>query len=179
MKRKVNMMNTEVRIDRMIYREDSNLRAIASVNLNNEFAVHGIRIVSGPQGNFVSMPSVKDAQGKYYDTFHPINTDSRKELYDSILEAYEQRLSEVQTQQRQGADTQGEAAWSNPEAEQLIEESGFSEETQEDSSPRQGKTKGRKSKVPENKSAEKAPERAQPEVIAAETPQAGGPVMQM
>jgi stage V sporulation protein G len=172
-------MNTEVRIDRMLYREDSNLRAMASVNLGGDFAVHGIKIVSGPQGNFVSMPSVKDAQGKYHDTFHPISAESRKELYDSILAAYEQRLSEVQTQQRQDADTQREAAWSNPEDEQPIEASGFGEEAQEEAPTRQGKTKGRRSKVLENKSAEQALECLQPEVPAAEAPQEEGPAMKM
>lgn len=43
-------------------REDSRMKAIASVLLDDEFAVHDIRIIEGTKGLFIAMPSRKLVQ---------------------------------------------------------------------------------------------------------------------
>lgn len=83
-----------VRIDRMVDREDSKVRAYASANIGGAFAIHGIRVVDSQKGLFVQMPQrsyEKDGATKYEDIFHPITADARTELNSAVLSAYEQR----------------------------------------------------------------------------------------
>ena len=85
-----------VRIDRMVDREDSKVKAYASANIGGAFAIHGIRVVDSQKGLFVSMPqnSYKDGNGntKYSDVFHAVTAEARTELNSAVLSAYEQRL---------------------------------------------------------------------------------------
>ncbi len=84
-----------VRIDRLIDREDAKVKAFASANIGNAFAIHGIRVLDSKNGLFVQMPQSsyqKDGKTVYEDIFHPITADARHELYGAVLSAYEQRL---------------------------------------------------------------------------------------
>ena len=71
---------------RKITKENSRLRGIASVLIDDAFAIHDIRIIEGDNGLFIAMPSRKTATGEYRDVCHPINPEVRKEFTDAILE---------------------------------------------------------------------------------------------
>jgi len=73
---------------RKIEKEGSRMKGIASVLLDDSFAIHDIRIIEGDNGLFIAMPSRKTATGGYRDIAHPINPDVRKMFEESILEAY-------------------------------------------------------------------------------------------
>ena len=73
---------------RKIEKEGSRMRGIASIVLDDSFAVHDIRIIEGDNGLFIAMPSRKTATGGYRDIAHPINPDVRKMLEDDIIEEY-------------------------------------------------------------------------------------------
>ena len=73
---------------RKVEKEDSRMRGIASVLLDDCFAVHDIRIIEGDNGLFVAMPSRKTSVGEYRDIAHPINPETRKMFEDKVLEAY-------------------------------------------------------------------------------------------
>ena len=73
---------------RRIEKEGSRMKGIASVLLDDSFAVHDIRIIDGDNGLFIAMPSRKTATGDYRDIAHPINPDVRKQFQDAIIEAY-------------------------------------------------------------------------------------------
>ena len=73
---------------RKIEKEGSRMRGIASILLDDSFAVHDIRIIEGDNGLFIAMPSRKTATGGYRDIAHPINPDARKQLEDSIIAEY-------------------------------------------------------------------------------------------
>lgn len=90
-----------VRIDRMVDYENTKVKAIASANIAGAYAVHGIRVIDSQKGLFVQMPQnsyEKDGSRKYSDIFHPITTESRTELQNAVLAAYEQQLQEAETQ---------------------------------------------------------------------------------
>ena len=72
-----------------------NLKAFASITIDNAFAVHGIRIIQGKDSLFISMPSNKAADGKYLDIIHPLSTEVRDEVTKTIVEAYNKKLSEL------------------------------------------------------------------------------------
>ena len=73
---------------RKIEKEGSRMRGIASILLDDSFAVHDIRIIEGDNGLFIAMPSRKTATGGYRDIAHPINPDARKQLEDASIAEY-------------------------------------------------------------------------------------------
>ena len=73
---------------RKITKENSRLRGIASVLLDDSFAIHDIRIIEGDNGLFIAMPSRKTATGEYKDVCHPINPDVRTEFTNAVLDDY-------------------------------------------------------------------------------------------
>ncbi len=82
------MQVTSVNV-RKIEKEGSRMKGIASIVLDDSFAIHDIRVIEGDNGMFIAMPSRKTATGSYRDIAHPINPDMRKVLQDAILEGYE------------------------------------------------------------------------------------------
>ena len=79
---------------RKIEKEGSRMKGIASVLLDECFAVHDIRIIEGDNGLFIAMPSRKTPDGEFKDIAHPINTETRERIQGAILEAYEKAVSE-------------------------------------------------------------------------------------
>lgn len=75
---------------RKIEKEGSRMKGIASILLDDSFAVHDIRIIEGDNGLFIAMPSRKTATGGYRDIAHPINPEVRSMFEDAILKAYEE-----------------------------------------------------------------------------------------
>ena len=73
---------------RKIEKEGSRMKGIASVLLDDSFAVHDIRIIEGDNGLFIAMPSRKTTTGGYRDIAHPINPEVRAMFEEAILEAY-------------------------------------------------------------------------------------------
>lgn len=82
------MKITSVTVKR-IEKENSRMKGIASVLIDDSFAIHDIRIIEGDKGLFIAMPSRKTAVGGYRDIAHPINPDVRKMFEDAILTEYE------------------------------------------------------------------------------------------
>lgn len=79
--------------DVRIYPMDStgNLKAYATVTLDKAYVVHGIKVLEGETGLWVSMPASKNKKGEYKDVFHPITKEARESLVSAIIEAYENR----------------------------------------------------------------------------------------
>lgn len=91
----------QARIDKLVDYEGSKIKAFASVNIGGAFAIHGLRVIDSDKGLFVAMPSTaikKDGNTEYQDTFHPVTGEARTELNKAVLEAYEQKLQQEQTE---------------------------------------------------------------------------------
>ena len=73
---------------RKIEKEGSRMKGIASVLLDDSFAVHDIRIIEGDNGLFIAMPSRKTETGSYRDIAHPINPEVREMFQKAIIEEY-------------------------------------------------------------------------------------------
>lgn len=80
---------TDVRV-RIIKKDDSKLRAVASITLDDCFVVHDIKVIEGNEGYFIAMPSRKTGDGEYKDVAHPIKTETREEIIKVILNAFEE-----------------------------------------------------------------------------------------
>ena len=68
------------------------MRAVASVIIDDCFAIHDIKIISGAEGEFIAMPSRKTPDGEFKDIVHPINTETREMLREKVLAAYKVAL---------------------------------------------------------------------------------------
>jgi len=85
------MKITDVRI-RQVEKDDSKLKAIASITIEDCFVIHDIKIIQGESSVFIAMPSRKTKEGEYKDIAHPINSETRTELSDIILKAYNEQF---------------------------------------------------------------------------------------
>ena len=83
------MKITDVRI-RLISNEDSKLKGVASVTIDDCFVVHDVKILQGSTDFIIAMPSRKTADGEYRDIIHPINTQTREMMRDEVIKAFQQ-----------------------------------------------------------------------------------------
>lgn len=81
---------TDIRIRRLL--TEGRLRAVVSITLDNELAVHDIKVIEGPERLFVAMPSRREENGTFRDVVHPISPEARNMMESSILEAYKREL---------------------------------------------------------------------------------------
>lgn len=86
------MRITDVRVRKMT--QDSKMKAIVSITIDDEFVVHDIKVIEGEKGLFIAMPSKKATDGEYRDIAHPINSETRERIQKIILESYEEALLE-------------------------------------------------------------------------------------
>lgn len=63
---------------------------IANILLDNEIAVHGIKIIKGKNGLFVGMPNRRTPNGDFQDIAHPINNETREKIQNAILTKYKE-----------------------------------------------------------------------------------------
>lgn len=82
------MVITDVRIRQVT--SESRLRAVASITIDECFAVHELRIIEGKEGLFVAMPSRQVSDGTFKDIAHPINVETRKMIEDVVIAKYKE-----------------------------------------------------------------------------------------
>ena len=89
-------MSIKVRISRLNLNPNNPVKAYASATLENGYAVHGLKVCSGQNGLFVSMPSTsyvdKNGVRKFQDVFHPVTSEARNELVTSVMNEYKAAL---------------------------------------------------------------------------------------
>ena len=70
-----------------------NVKAVADVTLDDAIAIHGVKLVDGKNGTFVSMPENrwqdKDGNYKHVDIVHPTNADTRAGFLRAVKDAYQ------------------------------------------------------------------------------------------
>ena len=85
---------TEVRIT---LTNEEKLKAFANITFDNSFVVRGLKVISGSQGYFVSMPSRKRKDGTFQDLAHPVTNELRKKIEDTVLDAFEAEANKQAT----------------------------------------------------------------------------------
>ena len=82
------MQITDVRV--RIVDGNAKMKAVASITLDEAFAIHDIKVIEGEKGLFIAMPSRKATDGEYRDIAHPINSGTRDRIQTIILEKYQE-----------------------------------------------------------------------------------------
>lgn len=94
-------MKINVKI-RKLFKDAGALKAVASVTLEDEFVVHGVKVVESDKGRFMLMPSEsfkkKDNKEVSYDVFHPVNSTARSEMQAAVFAAYEEAVDKTNTE---------------------------------------------------------------------------------
>ena len=88
------MQITDVRVRKIF--EEGPMKAIVSVTFDNELALHDVKVINARDKYFVVMPSRKNPDGTYRDIVHPINATSRSMLENAVIDAYFDKLKEIE-----------------------------------------------------------------------------------
>jgi len=68
---------------------EEKLKAYVSIVLDDCFLVSDLKVIQGPNGLFISMPSKRKKNGEFKDVAHPLNRETRERMEKRILEEYE------------------------------------------------------------------------------------------
>jgi stage V sporulation protein G len=74
---------------------EDRLKAYVTITIEDCFVVRDLKIIQGPSGLFVAMPSKKRKDGQFRDIAHPLNQETRELIEDSIFKAYESELKSM------------------------------------------------------------------------------------
>ena len=92
------MQITDIKVRKLM--QEGRLRAVVSVTIGDELAIHDIKVIEGPTRLFVAMPSRREAGGVFRDIAHPITPAARRQLEDAILAVYRREKTEAEQMQR-------------------------------------------------------------------------------
>ena len=88
------MQITDVRVRKVF--EEGPMKAIVSVTFDNELALHDVKVINARDKFFVVMPSRKNPDGTFRDIVHPINAASRNMLETAVINAYFEKMKEIE-----------------------------------------------------------------------------------
>ncbi len=86
------MKITEVKIFPV---NEERLKAYVTITIEASFVVRDLKVIQGPQGLFIAMPSKKRKDGQFRDIAHPLNQETRQHIEDMVFEAYEKELKSM------------------------------------------------------------------------------------
>ena len=93
-------MKVDVRINTLTL-NSGNQRASATANLNDSFALKGIKVMEGVNGLFVHTPSYKSGE-EYKEHYFPTTKEFNEQFHNAVLTAYDEAI--VQSQEAAGQD---------------------------------------------------------------------------
>jgi len=86
------MKITEVKVFAV---NEDRLKAYVSITIDNCFVIRDLKVIQGPSGLFVAMPSKKRKDGQFRDIAHPLNQETRAVIEDAVFEAFENELKSM------------------------------------------------------------------------------------
>ncbi len=81
---------TEVRVFPV---SEERLKAYVTITLDNCFVVRDLKIISGNTGLFVAMPAKRRKDGTFKDIAHPLNSETRERMEQTILAEYGKEMA--------------------------------------------------------------------------------------
>ena len=99
------MKITNIKIRKLF--EEGPMRAVVSVTLDDQMALHDIKVIYAAEKYFIVMPSRKNPDETYRDIVHPINAQFRGMLESSVIAAYEAALEEAELEAARAEQAEG------------------------------------------------------------------------
>ncbi|MDD4163870.1 MAG: SpoVG family protein [Eubacteriales bacterium] len=78
---------TDIKIRRSF--TEGNLLAVFTIVLDEELALHDIKLIKGREKFIIAMPSRVGMDGTHRDIVHPIKAELRSEIETRIIQFYE------------------------------------------------------------------------------------------
>ena len=100
------MVITDIKIRKMF--NDKPMKAIASVTLDGQLAVHDIKVISARE-SFHRDAVAEKSDGTYRDIVHPINSAFRAEIESAVIRAYQDACEAQAQSENEGASSESEA----------------------------------------------------------------------
>ena len=85
---------TDIKIRKIF--TDGKVKAIVSIIVDGDFAVHDLKVIEGVERLFVAMPNRRSEDGRFQDIVHPISTEARGQIEDAILDKYNEALAAME-----------------------------------------------------------------------------------
>ena len=101
--------------------DDEKLKAFVSIVFDHCFVVTDLKVIHGPKGLFVSMPSKKRKDGTFKDIAHPLNNQMRQYLEEKVLAIYKQQVAQGEAAPAGGAPPAPQVSAAVPAAEATAE----------------------------------------------------------
>ena len=67
---------------------EGKLKAYATMVFGNCFIIRDLKVIKSDKGFFVSMPSRRKKDGSFKDIVHPLNSETRKLVEETIINEY-------------------------------------------------------------------------------------------
>lgn len=90
------MLKSTAKINCIAYNGDSKTKAFVDLELDNTLVIKGLTLVEGKNGLFLSFPSTKGKDGKYYNSIYSIDKEWTKLLQDACIKKYKECLQNSQ-----------------------------------------------------------------------------------
>ena len=88
------MQITDIKVRKLF--DEGPMKAIVSVTFDGQLAVHDIKVINARERLFIVMPSRKNTDDTYRDIVHPINSQFRATLEQTVIAAYEEALTHAE-----------------------------------------------------------------------------------
>lgn len=82
------MLKSNVKITCKPYNGSSKTKAFVDLALDDTLAIKGLTLVEGKDGLFLSFPSTKGKDGKYYNSVYSLDKEWVKLLQDACVKKY-------------------------------------------------------------------------------------------
>lgn len=82
------MLKSNVKINCKPYNGNSKTKAFVDLSLDDTLVIKGITLVEGTDGMFLSFPSKKGKDGKYYNSVYSLDKEWTKLLQDACVKKY-------------------------------------------------------------------------------------------
>lgn len=82
------MLKSNVKITCKAYNGNSKTKAFIDLELDGTLVIKGLTLVKGEDGLFLSFPSTKGKDGKYYNSVYSLDKEWKKLLQDACVKKY-------------------------------------------------------------------------------------------
>lgn len=82
------MLKSNVKITCKAYSGSSKTKAFIDLKLDDTLVIKGLTLVEGEKGLFLSFPSTKGKDGKYYNSIYSLDKEWTQLLQDACVKKY-------------------------------------------------------------------------------------------
>lgn len=126
----------ELKANVNLYTKPGNLKAFASLSIDEAFVIRNLTVRESENGLFVSMPSYKQG-GEYKDVCYPLSKELRDEINKVVIDEYKQELINFQERLNGQANEEKQSGSKQKSSKTQKAASGQKGNTQQSSGPEQ------------------------------------------